>query len=186
MFYECVLFRLMVPTHKTNNPAVNGDMGNAMFLNTENNRSLWFGAYRLFELIFHNTVRSVRQGHRDAVFAILSSVLQTLVMVGVFYLFMNIMGMRALAIRGDFVLYIMSGIFLFMTHIKVLSAIVSSEGPASPMMQHLPMTTTVAIASAALSSLYIQTLSMLLILYVYHIGWGPVTIWSASPRAAAT
>lgn len=131
---------------------------------------------RLFGLIYHNTVRTVRRAHGNAVMALGINIMQTVMMVGVFYVMFSMLGLRGMAIRGDFLLYIMSGIFLFMTHIKALSAVVGSEGPASPMMQHLPMSTAVAIGAAALGSLYIQVLSMVLILYVYHIIWGPIEI----------
>ena len=132
----------------------------------------------ILRLTYHNTVRSVRRSHGNAFIALGTNILQTVMMVGVFYVMFTLLGLRGMAIRGDFLLYIMSGIFLFMTHIKALGAVANSEGPASPMMQHLPMTTTIAIATAALSSLYIQTLSMVLILYAYHLGWGPITIYN--------
>lgn len=136
-----------------------------------------FGATtRLFGLIHHNTVRSVRRSHGNALMALGINIFQTVMMVAVFYVMFSLLGLRGMAIRGDFLLYIMSGIFIFMTHIKALSAVVGSEGPASPMMQHLPMSTAVAIGAAVLGSLYIQVLSMVLILYVYHIIWGPVEI----------
>jgi len=144
--------------------------------NSEQSASLLFAAYRLFELVFHNTVRSVRKGHRDAVFAILSNIVQTLVMVGAFYLFIDLMGMRGLAIRGDFLLYVMSGIFVFMVNIKAMAAVASSEGPTSPMMQHLPMNTTVSVWAAALSSLYTQLVGMIVILTAYHLLWTPLEI----------
>lgn len=127
-------------------------------------------------LIYHNTVRSVRKTHGHAAMALLISIGQALIMVAVFYVMFSILGMRSAALRGDFLLYIMSGIFMFMTHVKALGAVVSSEGPASPMMHHLPMNTAIAIASAALGALYIQVLAMVIVLYVYHIGWGPITI----------
>ena len=140
------------------------------------NSSLLFGAFRLMDLIYHNTVRSVRKGHRDALMAILSNVLQTLVMVGAFYVFIDIMGMRGMAIRGDFLLYVMSGIFVFMVNIKAMASVAGAEGPTSPMMQHLPMNTTVSIWSAALSSLYTQMVGMIFILSGYHLIWKPLEI----------
>ena len=143
---------------------------------TEQNPSLARGAFRIADLIFHNMVRSVRKGHRDAVFAIITSVLQTLVMIAAFYLFIDIVGLRAVAIRGDFLLYVMSGIFVFMIHIKAMGAVAGAEGPTSPMMQHLPMSTTVAIWSSALGSLYIQLISMAAILCGYHLVWTPLVI----------
>jgi hypothetical protein len=43
-----------------------------------------------------------------------------------------IMGLRGAAIRGDFLVYIMSGIFLFMTHTKTMQGVFASEGHQAP------------------------------------------------------
>jgi ABC-type polysaccharide/polyol phosphate export permease len=56
-----------------------------------------------------------------------------------------------------------------MTHIKTVGAVAGSEGPASPMMKHAPMNTSIAIAAAALSQLYIQMLSLFVIMFAYHV-----------------
>ena len=129
------------------------------------------------ELVYHNTVRSIRSGHRDAVFAILASILQTLVMVLVFFFFMDFMGMRQAAVRGDFLLYVMSGIFVFMVHIKAVAAVSGAEGPTSPMMQHAPMNTTISIWASAFSALYVQVIALLAILGAYHLLWKPLEIY---------
>jgi ABC-type polysaccharide/polyol phosphate export permease len=63
-----------------------------------------------------------------------------------------------------------------MCHAKAVGAVAGAEGPNSPMMQHAPMNTIVAIAAAALGSLYVQTLSMFTILYIYHAAFTPVEI----------
>ena len=128
----------MIRANQTNNPAAFRATSSIMFIKTEESQSLIYGAFRLFDLIFHNTVRSIRKGHRDAVFAILASVIQTLVMVAAFYLFMSVLGLRGAAIRGDFILYIMSGIFVFMVHIKSMGAVAGAEGPTSAMMPGSP------------------------------------------------
>lgn len=144
----------------------------------EKKPSIGRGVYKLIDLTFHNTVRSVRKGHRDAVFAILTNILQTLVMVGAFYFFMSFFKKfgASMAIRGDFLLYVMSGIFVFMVHIKTLASVASADGPASPIMQHLPMTPTVSLLSAALSTLYTQIVSKAAILLGYHLLWQPLEI----------
>ena len=138
--------------------------------------SLLFAALTLLDLIYHNTVRSIRKGHRDAILAILSSITQTLVMIAAFYILMSMLGMRSFAIRGDFLLYVMSGIFVFITHIKAVSAVAGAETSASPMMQHLPMNTTISIWSSAFSALYIQIFSLGSILAVYHLVWKPIEV----------
>jgi ABC-type polysaccharide/polyol phosphate export permease len=102
--------------------------------------------------------------------------LQVVIFVGVFYAMFSILGLRGSAIRGDFLIYIMSGIFLFMTHTKTLQAVVGSEGPANPMMQHAPMNTIISICAAAFGALYIQLLSLFMILFGYHVGVTPLDI----------
>ena len=133
-------------------------------------------ALTILELIYHATVRHVRKTHGSAIIGLVMSVLQTIILVAVFYVMFSILGLRGAAIRGDFLLYILSGIFLFLTHNKAVSAVMGSEGPASPMMHHAPMNTTIAIASSALSSLYIQVLSLMVVLFVYHVGFTPFDI----------
>lgn len=133
-------------------------------------------AFALSELVFHAAVRSVRKSHGNAVIGLMLNIFQTVLLILVFYLMMDLLGMRAAAIRGDFVLYIMSGIFVFMTHTKAMGAVSGSEGPTSPMMKHSPMNTVVAVASAALSSLYLQMLSAVVVLYIYHAAFNPITI----------
>ncbi|MCJ7871243.1 ABC transporter permease [Marinovum sp. 2_MG-2023] len=128
------------------------------------------------ELVYHGAVRNVRKTHGNALMSIFMNVLQTIIMVVVFYVMFTVLGLRGLKLRGDFMIYIMSGIFLYMTHIKTMSAVVGAEGPASPMMQHAPMNTIISILSGMLSALYIQILSVLIVLFVYDVGFKDVEI----------
>ncbi len=134
------------------------------------------GAIAILELIYHATVRQVRQSHRNALIGILMSVLQTAVFVIAFYVMFTVLGLRSNAVRGDFMLYIMSGIFLYLTHTKTMGAVLGSEGPASAMMKHAPMNTFVSICAAALGTLYIQVLSLFVVLFLYHVIFTPITI----------
>jgi ABC-type polysaccharide/polyol phosphate export permease len=147
-----------------------------MFQSTRKPKGSLGSSLALAELIYHSIVRSVRKQHNNAFIAIVMNMMQAIMFVMAFYFMFSILGLRGAAIRGDFLLYIMSGIFLYLTHTKAVGAVAGSEGPASPMMQHAPMTTIVAIASAALGVLYIQVLSLFVILYVYHVAFVPITI----------
>ena len=133
-------------------------------------------AFAMLEVVYHSVVRSVRKQHNNAFAALALNVLQILLFVGVFYVMFTILGLRGAAIRGDFLMYIMSGIFVYITHVKALGAVMASEGPASAMMQHAPMNTIVSILSAAIGALYIQIFSLIIILGGYHLGWGRVVI----------
>ena len=139
-----------------------------MFQTRSTNRNFLASAFTLFELVYHGVVRSVRKSHGNALMSILTNMMQAIIFVLAFYLMFDLLGLRRTAIRGDFLLYIMSGVFLYMTHAKTLGAVAGAEGPSSPMMQHAPMNTIVAILSAAFGALYIQVLSLFAILFVYY------------------
>lgn len=144
-----------------------------MFQNTKQNYSRLQAAITMFEVIYVATVRSVRATHNNAIFGLLINMFQTMMLVAVFYLMFSVMG-RGATIKGDFLLYIMSGIFLYMTHVKSMGAVAGSAGPTSTMMLHAPMNTFVAIASSALSALYIQFLSVVVVLGIYELWTGNV------------
>lgn len=140
------------------------------------NRSRLSSAVAIAELIYHAAVHSVRKTHRNALASIAINMVQAVVFVMTFYLMFEILGMRGNTIRGDFLLYIMSGVFLFMTHVKTLGAVAGAENSTSGMMKHAPMNTAVTIGAAALSTLYVQVLSLVLILFVYDVVFTPITI----------
>lgn len=133
-------------------------------------------AVNILELIYHNTVRAIRKSHGNAFMSIAVSVFQSLMFVLFFYIMFSIMGLKGLALRGDFVIFLLTGIFLFMTHNKAVAAVLGSEGPSSAMMQHAPMNTFISIAASMLSVLYIQILSVFFILFVYDVAVNPYVL----------
>ena len=140
-----------------------------MFATTKQRSSIG-SALNMSRLIFHSVVRKIRQSHRVPLMSIFSSILQTVMFVLAFLLMFDMLGMRGTAIRGDFVLYIMSGIFLFQVHTQSVGAVSGAESSASPMMQHAPMNTIISICAAAISSLYTQVIALSCILLVYYVG----------------
>jgi ABC-type polysaccharide/polyol phosphate export permease len=125
----------------------------------------------LFSLVgvtYHTAVRKVRKTHGNAMVAIGMSLLQSFMFLAAFYLMFTVIGARTMAIRGDFMLYLLTGIFMYLVHIQALQAVLGSENSTSPMMQHAPMNTLVAILSSALSVLYVKTISLLVVLFTMH------------------
>lgn len=146
-----------------------------MFQNTR--KTSTFGSiFTIAELIYHTTVRSVRSSHNNAFMALFTNILTAVVFVLAFYFMFSVLGLKGAKLRGDFMLYMMSGIFLYLTHIKSLGAVAGAEGASSPMMQHGPMNTVISIVSAALGALYIQVLSALVILFIYHTAFVRIEI----------
>lgn len=131
-------------------------------------------AFRLAALVYHGAVREVRQGTRTPIWGLVKDVLQAVLLVTVFYFMFEVLGTRKFAIRGDFLIYVMTGIFMFLVFNKSLAATASAEGPTSAMMQHAPMNTIVALGAAALASLYKNALAVFLMLGIYHIAFRPV------------
>ena len=133
-------------------------------------------AANILVLIYHATVRQLRMNHGNPIIGLLLNMLQAVMFVTFFLVMFLVLQLRSSAVRGDFLLFMMSGIFLFMTHTKAMGAVVGAEGPTSPMMQHAPMNTVISITSSALSVLYIQVLSMVVILTLYYTMITPFVI----------
>jgi ABC-type polysaccharide/polyol phosphate export permease len=132
--------------------------------------------FEVLELIFHVSIRNLRKSNGNAVLGLVMSIVQALMMVLIMYFLFSILGVRKIAIRGDFLLYVMSGVFMFMTHVKAIGAVSNADGPTSPMMMHAPMNPIISIIGAALSSLYQQVLAASVILLFYHTIFSPITI----------
>ncbi len=139
-------------------------------------RSKRSSAFAMSELIFHTAVRNLRKTNGNAIMGLVISIIQSVIMVLVFMFMMNYLGGKNRGIRGDQLLYVMSGVFMFMTHAKTMSAVAKSDGPTSSMMKHAPMNPIISIVAAALSTLYQQILAISVILFFYHAMFKPITI----------
>ena len=133
-------------------------------------------AFETLELIYHVAVRNLRKSHNNAVLGLVMSIIQSLIMLLIMFFMMQLFGMRRVAVRGDFMLYVMSGVFMFMTHIKAIGAVAGAENAASSMMMHAPMNPIISICGAALATLYQQALAASVILFFYHSVFNPITI----------
>ncbi|WP_134726416.1 ABC transporter permease [Paracoccus luteus] len=147
-----------------------------MFAPQRRNRTLAQAALTTLALIYHQAVYNVRKTHRNAVMALLLSVLQAMVMIMGFYAMFWIMGVRRSPLRGDFMIYLMSGIFMFMTHVQTAGAVSMAGGATQAIMKHGPMNTAVTICGEALGVLYLKIFSVLVVLGFYHLAINPVEI----------
>lgn len=136
--------------------------------------SLLGSAFTTAELVFHAVVRNIRSQHSNAVLAIVMNIVQVVLLASAFYLIMSFMGPRVAKIRGEFILYLLSGVFLFMTHIRAVGAIAGLGGTNNPMMLHSPMNMMVLLLAAAFGALYTQIVSILVILFVYSVAVNPI------------
>ena len=112
----------------------------------------------MLEVTYHASVQKVRSSHHNAVWAIMISILQAGMFVGGFYLMFYFIGAREVKLRGDFMMYLLSGIYLYLCHIRAVAAVSATKGDTSSLMQHGPMNPIVAIASSLISAFYVQTI----------------------------
>ncbi len=133
-------------------------------------------AVGMIEVIHVSTVRSLRAGHKNAVVGFVIDMAQTTAMIMVFFLLYYFLGIRGSPLRGDFMLFIMTGIFLYRTQLKTINAIFGAADAVSGTMLHAPMNTFVALISAGLGALYQQMLTVITLLFIYHAVWTPITI----------
>lgn len=140
------------------------------------NQTLLGGAFTTAELVFHAVVRDIRSQHVNAVMAIIVNIVQTLLIVLVFYLIMSFVGTGIAKIRGDLILFLLSGVFLYLTHIKSVKAIAGAGSGNNPMMLHSPMNRMVMLMASAFGTFYTQLFSILIILTLYVILVAPLEI----------
>lgn len=140
------------------------------------NRNMFEAGFTTLALIYHVTVNNLRKSQRNAVIGLLMTVVQGMVMIAGFYLIFLLLGVRTSPIRGDFIVYIMTGIFMFMTHSASIGAVSGAGSAVGQMLKHGPMNTAIMIAASALATLYKQTFSATVILSMYHFLIQPIHI----------
>lgn len=167
------------------NPGINRPI-NQRTINPRQNRPPMFtprrsrnmveAAFTTLALIYHVTVNNLRKGQRNAVVGLIMTVAQAVAMIAGFWLMFTIIGVRTSPIRGDFIVYIMSGIFMFMAHSQAIGAVAGAGNPSNQMVKHGPMNTAVLISASALASLYKQTFSAVVVLTAYNYMIEPIDI----------
>lgn len=156
-------------------PAVLSGYSLRMFAQRQN-RNMLQAAFTTLSLIYHVTVNELRKGQRNAVVGLLLTLVQSLVMILGFFAMFWIIGVRQSPIRGDFIVYIMTGIFMFMAHSQAIGAVATAGNPTDVMMMHGPMNTAISISAAALATLYRQTFSAVVVLTGYNALIAPINL----------
>lgn len=139
-------------------------------------RNLAEAAFTTLALIYHQTVHNLRKTHSNAVIGLLMAILQTMIMVLGFFAIYWVVGIKRSPLRGDFMLFLMSGIFIFMVHVQAAGAVSGAGSATSAMMKHGPMNTAIAITAAALAALYTRVVAIIVILWFYHVLGNPVVV----------
>lgn len=145
---------------------------------TRVNKTILAAAISSLVIIYHSIVRDIRTKSGNATLGILLVMAQSLIMMIVFALLYKIIGARSLAIRGDFVLFLLSGIFLFLVHNRAIASVKSAASPTDSMLLHTPLNTLISIAATALAGLYMQIMTIFIILFVVALLRGSLDVYN--------
>lgn len=133
------------------------------------NRNSFEAGFAQLALIYHQTVHELRKGHANALVGLLMTAMQSVVMIAGFMVLFLLLGMRSSPVQGgDYLIFMMTGIFMFMAHTQTLGAVANSTKAGQMMLNHAPMTTAVLISASALAVLYRQIFACVIILTVYY------------------
>lgn len=151
-----------------------------MFIQHQN-RNLLQAAFSTLMLIYHQAVYNLRKTERSAITGLLMVFVRSIMLVGMFLAMYLVIGVRSSPLRGDFTLFIFSGIFIYLTHVAAVGAVAGSGAVNAQMHLHGPINSAVLIGGAALAVLYQQVLSVVVLLWIYDAAFVPVRIedWQA-------
>lgn len=140
--------------------------------------SLLSDAMGFLGLVYFTTVREVRLESGNAMLGMLSAVSRTLMLVFMFWVLFEVIGLRSSIIRGDTVMFLVSGILLFFMHNSTVQKTVQAGTFSSPIMNHAPMTPTLLIISSALSNLYLHIFAIGIIFAGLFVFTGELEIYN--------
>ncbi len=138
-------------------------------------KSFFIGTLEFIELVYHSVVREVRMQSGNATFGILKELGNMAMFIGMFYLIFTFLG-RSTAIRGDFMMFLLTGIVLMVTHMKAIGSVMSGSNAISSIMQHAPMTVILSIIANAFTGLYMQLCAVIIIVFFLWVFGMDLTI----------
>jgi len=138
-------------------------------------KSMILGLFEFADLVFHSVVREVRTQSGNATFGVFKEVTTIGVFLGLFYMIAMFLG-RGAAIRGSLIVFLLTGIVLFLTHIKAISSVRSAQSATSAIMMHAPMTVILSILAKSFAGLYLQVIAVTLIVLLFWIYGVDLTI----------
>ena len=113
------------------------------------------------------------KGGKHPVSVILLELAQLVLLVGGFWVMAQLMSFGGSTIRGDFLVYLVTGVFFFQVHVKAMGAAIKADSArAGAGTRGLPG----RVAAAACATLFVQAMAAVILLTLYHTAWEPISI----------
>mgnify|MGYP000633936418 CR=1 FL=1 len=137
----------------------------------------WETVQAFMDTLYISVIREFRGSTGGTVKGALGKFARPLLLLGVFYILYEVIG-RFPVIRGDFMLYLLTGIFLYLAHIQAVKQIKGMGHNQSGMMFYAKTSTLVNILSTAIIEAYILIVSIAVILFVIYLYRGELDIYN--------
>lgn len=141
--------------------------------------TFWESSLSLIELIYISIVRSFRTATGGSFLGLAGLLMQPLILFAVFYVMFEVFG-RSPVIRGDFLLFMMTGIFLYRAHIQAVTKLKGASHAISGMMFYAKTSTLLSILASAINQLYIVVLSIIAIMGTSYLIRGELEVYNPS------
>ncbi|MEL6426360.1 MAG: hypothetical protein AAFQ33_13005, partial [Pseudomonadota bacterium] len=140
------------------------------------NRTLWEATQSFLDVLYISIVREFRSATGGAMLAFLMAIAQPMLLFAVFWIAYTILGRTGL-IRGDFLLFMMTGIFLFIVHIKAVQVMKKSGGGLSGMIFYAKTSAMLGILASAIHALYLNILAITVIMGTAYLLRGYLEVY---------
>lgn len=141
------------------------------------NASMRDAAGAFLDVLGVSVMREFRASSGGAIMSFIKALVQPLTLFFGFFLLYELFG-RAMLIRGDFVLFMITGIMLFMLHIQAVKKLQSETGAQQAgMIFYARGSMLLNILASALHELYLNTVAMVIILGFAYLVRGYLEIY---------
>ncbi|GIX15796.1 MAG: ABC transporter permease [Paracoccaceae bacterium] len=117
------------------------------------------GALRLIEVLKATVVHVIRQETGRSALGFVSAMTRPLILLATFMVIIEVMGVRGIAIRGNTVTFLMTGIICFLTHVTAVQKVAAALRKARGFMHHAPASLALFVFAQAVGALYLNLLA---------------------------
>lgn len=135
--------------------------------------SLLSGGLRFLEVLKATIVHAIRIDTGSASLGFLSALVRPLSLLALFWVMIEGLGARGIAIRGNTIAFLLTGIFCFLVHTATISQVSSAIQKSRGMLFHAPASVFLYVLAQAFSTLYLQSVAAVLIITFAQVsGYG--------------
>ncbi|MEL6582487.1 MAG: hypothetical protein AAFQ36_01525 [Pseudomonadota bacterium] len=127
------------------------------------NKNMWDAAQSFMDLIYISVVREFRTTSGGAMMSFAMAFGRPIVLFLIFFAVYEFFG-RSMLIRGDFVMFMMTGIFAYLMHIRAVKNLQGAGGGAAGMIFYARASKLLNLLASAFHELYLNIIAMMVVM----------------------